>query len=83
MCLAVPAKIVKIEGTEAEVDFGGVRRTISVQLLPEAQVGNYVLVHTGFAIGVVDEADALKTLELLAQMEALGGEEDEHYRPVS
>ncbi len=68
MCLAVPAKILHIEGHEAEVDFGGIRRTVSVQLLPQARVGDYVLVHTGFAIGLVDEEEALETLELLRQM---------------
>ena len=68
MCLAVPAKILRIDGAEAEVDFGGIRRVINIQLLPQAQVGDYVLIHTGFAIGIVDEQDALETLELLRQM---------------
>ncbi|HIQ06427.1 MAG TPA: HypC/HybG/HupF family hydrogenase formation chaperone [Anaerolineae bacterium] len=68
MCLAVPAKILSIDGFTAEVDFGGVHRQISLQLLPEAQVGDYVLIHTGFAIGVVDPEEARMTLEMLREM---------------
>ena len=68
MCLAVIAKILQIDGATAEASFGGVRRRISLQLLPEAQVGDYVLVHTGFAIAVVDPAEAEATLALLAEV---------------
>ena len=70
MCLAVPAKILEITPDQlATVDFGGVQRVISVQLLPEARVGDYVLIHTGFAIGVIDETEARATLALLREME--------------
>ncbi|HEC36074.1 MAG TPA: HypC/HybG/HupF family hydrogenase formation chaperone [Anaerolineae bacterium] len=68
MCLAIPALITSIEGTSARAEIGGVERTISLALTPEAQVGNYVLVHTGFAIGVVDEEEAQETLRLLAEL---------------
>ncbi len=68
MCLAVPARILSIDGILAEVEFGGVRRTISLQLLPQAQVGDYVLVHTGFAISIIDPDEAKITLDLLRQM---------------
>jgi hydrogenase expression/formation protein HypC len=68
MCLAVPAQIRSINGTEAEVDVGGVRRTISLMLLPEAETGNYVYVHTGFAISLVSEAEALESLRLLQEL---------------
>jgi hydrogenase expression/formation protein HypC len=68
MCLAVPAQIRSIEGTEARVDVGGVSRTISLWLTPEAQVGDYVYVHTGFSISVVDEAEALESLRLLREL---------------
>jgi hydrogenase expression/formation protein HypC len=68
MCLAIPAKILSIEGTEAQVDVGGVGRTISLWLTPEAQVGEYVYIHTGFAISVVDEAEALESLRLLREL---------------
>ncbi|HEC33443.1 MAG TPA: HypC/HybG/HupF family hydrogenase formation chaperone [Chloroflexi bacterium] len=68
MCLAIPALITSIEGTSARAEIGGVERTISLALTPEAQVGHYVLVHTGFAIGVVDEEEAQETLRLLAEL---------------
>ncbi len=72
MCLAVPAKILEITPDQlAAVDFGGVQRVISVQLLPEAKVGDYVLIHTGFAIGVIDPEEARITLEMLTEMEQL------------
>jgi hydrogenase expression/formation protein HypC len=68
MCLAIPAKITSIEGVQAEVEIGGVGRTISVMLTPDAQVGDYVYVHTGFAINVVDEEEALESLRLLREL---------------
>jgi hydrogenase expression/formation protein HypC len=68
MCLAVPARIMEIRGTDADVEVGGVGRTISLMLTPEARVGDYVYVHTGFAIGVLDEAEALESLRLLASL---------------
>jgi hydrogenase expression/formation protein HypC len=68
MCLAIPAQIKSIDGFEAEVDVGGVGRTISVMLTPDAKVGDYVYVHTGFAISVVDEAEALESLRLLQEL---------------
>jgi hydrogenase expression/formation protein HypC len=64
MCLAVPVKITKVEGKEAEVDIGGISRRISVWLTPEAKVGDYVLLHTGYAISVLDQAEAAETLKL-------------------
>ncbi len=69
MCLAVPAEVLSVEGHEAEVDFGGVRRRVSVALTPEVQVGDYVVVHTGFAITVVDEEEAQETLKLFRELE--------------
>ncbi len=68
MCLAVPAQVKSVSGLEAEVEIGGVRRTISLWLTPEAQVGDYVYIHTGFAISVVDEAEALESLRLLREL---------------
>jgi hydrogenase expression/formation protein HypC len=82
MCLAVPAKILSIKGPQAEVEFGGVRRVISVQLLPEAQVGDYVLVHTGFAISLVDPAEAEITLDLLREMGDLDPLDPRDMQPV-
>jgi hydrogenase expression/formation protein HypC len=68
MCLAIPTRIRSIAGHEAEVEIGGVGRTISLWLTPEAQVGDYVYVHTGYAISVVDEAEALESLRLLQEL---------------
>jgi hydrogenase expression/formation protein HypC len=71
MCLAVPVLIRSIDGSNAVVDLGGVSRTISLTLTPEANVGDYVLIHAGYAIGVLDEAEAKETLDLLNQMVTL------------
>ena len=68
MCLAVPVRVVSIEGSEAEVEVGGVRRRVSIMLTPEVRAGQYVLLHTGYAISVVDEAEAQETLKLLQEM---------------
>jgi hydrogenase expression/formation protein HypC len=71
MCLAVPVKVVSIEGNEAEVEIGGVKRRVSIVLTPEARVGDYVLLHTGYAINVVNEAEAQETLKILEEMASL------------
>jgi len=68
MCLAIPAQIKSVNGCEAWVEIGGVGRTISLCLTPEAQAGDYVVVHTGYAISVVDEAEALESLKLLQEL---------------
>jgi hydrogenase expression/formation protein HypC len=68
LCLAIPTQIKSINGLEAEVEVGGVGRVISLRLTPEARVGDYVYVHTGFSISVVDEAEALETLRLLREL---------------
>jgi hydrogenase expression/formation protein HypC len=68
MCLAIPALITSIEGLMARAEVGGVARAISLVLTPEAQVGDYVLVHTGFAISIVDEQEAQETLRLLREL---------------
>ncbi len=71
MCLAIPVQITSIEGSEAEVEFGGIAQKISVFLTPEAEVGDYVLLHTGYAIAVVDEEEAQETLRIFEEMERL------------
>lgn len=68
MCLAIPALIKSIEGQQAEVDIEGVTRQVSLQLTPEAKVGDYVLLHTGYAISVIDAAEAEETLKLLREL---------------
>jgi hydrogenase expression/formation protein HypC len=77
MCLAVPGRIVEIiENAEpalrrGKVDFAGVRKDVSLAFTPEAGPGDYVLVHVGFALNVVDEEEAKKIFETLKQMEEL------------
>ncbi len=71
MCLAVPVRVVSIEGDEAETEIAGVRRRVSIALTPEVKVGDYVLLHTGYAIGIVDEAEARETLKLLEEIASL------------
>lgn len=72
MCLAVPGKILSISGEDfarmARVSFGGIVKEVSLVYVPEACEGQYVLVHVGFAISVVDEAEAMRTFEVLKQM---------------
>lgn len=69
MCLALPARIIALHGDDtALVDLGGVRQTVNVALVPEAGVGDYVIVHVGHAIGQLDEDEAQATLALFAEM---------------
>jgi len=64
MCLAIPARVMRVDGDKAQVDFGeGVLREVNVTLV-EAKVGDYVLVHAGYAIQLMDEKDALETIAL-------------------
>jgi len=64
MCLAIPARVMSVEGTKANVDFGqGVVRDVNITLV-EAKVGDYVLVHAGYAIQVIEEKEALETISL-------------------
>jgi len=75
MCLAIPALIKFIEDKEADVEIGGITRRISLWLTPEAKVGDYVLVHTGYAINIVDQEEAKETLRLLEEIAELAEEE--------
>jgi len=75
MCLAIPTRIEAIDGQMARVDLGGIERQISLALTPEAGVGDYVIVHTGFALSVLDEQEAQETLRLFAEIGALADEE--------
>ncbi len=81
MCLGIPGKIVEIAHTEQEtlvrmgkVDFGGIAREVCLAYVPEAQVGDYVIVHTGFAISQLDEKEAKETLSLLVETGILSAE---------
>ena len=68
MCLGIPGKVVEIEKNVAKVDVGGILRDISIDLCPDVSIGEYVLIHTGFAIQKVDEEEAKETLDLLRKM---------------
>ncbi|MDD4874167.1 MAG: HypC/HybG/HupF family hydrogenase formation chaperone [Dehalococcoidales bacterium] len=68
MCVAVPSLIIAIDGLEANVDVGGISRKASLMLTPEAKVGDYVLIHAGYAISIVDQEEAEATLELFKEL---------------
>ena len=77
MCLAIPGKIESISGDDpltrmGKVNFGGILKDISLAYVPEARVGDYVIVHVGFALSRLDEAEAHKVFDYLKQMEELG-----------
>jgi hydrogenase expression/formation protein HypC len=78
MCLAIPGKILDSEEQNGlrigRVQFGGITRRVSLDFVPEAQVGDYVMVHVGFAISRVDSAEAERTYRLLEEMGALEAE---------
>ncbi len=78
MCLAIPGKVITIEGKDTlsrvgNIDFNGVRKEVSLAYLPEVSVGDYVIVHAGFAISILDEAAARDTLQAF---ESLGDDAD-------
>ena len=68
MCLAIPALVKSIDGFHAEVDIDGVTRQVSIQLTPEVEVGDHVLLHTGYAINIIDAVEAEETLKLLREL---------------
>ena len=77
MCLAVPGKITSIAEGDAlqragKVSFGGVLKDVNLACVPEAKIGDYVIVHAGFAISILDEAEAEETFRYLQQIEELG-----------
>jgi hydrogenase expression/formation protein HypC len=73
MCLAVPMKLIERRETLGVAEVDGIRREVSLMLQPDAQLGDYVLVHAGYVIGTVDEAEAQATLELLRQVAEAAG----------
>ena len=88
MCLAVPGKVLEVRGIEelraGTVDFGGVRRDVSLAFVPDVNAGEYVLVHVGFALARIDEQAARETLEALrqiGQLEEIPPEEARHAPP--
>lgn len=67
MCIAIPGKVVEIAGAVAKVDVAGTRKEASLMLMEDVQIGDYVIVHAGFAIQKVDDAEAQETLRLLSE----------------
>jgi hydrogenase expression/formation protein HypC len=78
MCLAIPGKVLQAEAQNGlrvgRVQFGGIIRSVRLDFVPEAEIGDYVMVHVGFAISQVDESEAQRTYELLREMGALEAE---------
>lgn len=68
MCLAIPMKLIERERLQGTAELEGVRRQVGLMLCPEARAGEYVLVHAGYAIGTIDEEEANRTLELIAEV---------------
>ncbi len=89
MCLAIPGKVVEIDRTSTpvmgDVDFGGITKRVCLEWLPDIAVGEYVIVHVGFAISKVDEEEALETLKLFEKLgkisEELGGDDSGNPEP--
>ena len=76
MCLAIPAKVVEMNDNGlGQVETGGLRRQVNLRLVPEVKLGQYVLLHAGYAISTVSEEEAQETLDLLEQMAELAGAE--------
>jgi hydrogenase expression/formation protein HypC len=76
MCLAVPGKLISVDDSPSlmrsgKVDFGGIFKEVSLAYVPEAKLGDYVLVHVGFALSIVDEAEANQVFEYLRKMDEL------------
>lgn len=68
MCLAIPARVAAVDGTMARIELNGVERDVSIRLTPGIRIGEYVLVHAGYAIATVDEQEARKTLQLVQSL---------------
>lgn len=81
MCLGIPGKVVSIVGDDllymvGKIDFGGILKEISLAYVPEVQVGEYVIVHAGFAISVIDEEEAMQVFDYLKEMGELAALDD-------
>ena len=78
MCLGIPAKVIELYETNglkmAKVDFGGVIKEACMEYLPEVKLGDYTIIHVGFGLSILDEQEAMETMELLKQIDALGEE---------
>ena len=78
MCLGIPAKVIELYETNglkmAKVDFGGVIKEACMEYLPDVKLGDYTIIHVGFGLSILDEREAMETLELLKQIDAQGGQ---------
>jgi len=78
MCLAIPGKVIEIYETKgmkmARVDFGGVIKEACMEYLPEVKLGDYTIIHVGFGLSILDEQEALETMDLLKQIDDMGEE---------
>ena len=78
MCLGIPSKVIELYETNGmqmgKVDFGGVIKEVCMAYVPEVKVGDYTLIHVGFALNIIDEREAMETMELLRQIDAIGNE---------
>ncbi len=78
MCLAIPLKVMEVSGEKAIVEIEGVRREVSIMLVPDIKAGEYAIVHAGFAIGKLDEKEALENLQLIRNiLDSDEGESDD------
>lgn len=75
MCLAVPAKIIQIDGVMAVVEIDGVKREANLTFVPEAELGNYVLIHAGFAIQIWDESGVQEFNDIMSEISTAEGDE--------
>jgi hydrogenase expression/formation protein HypC len=80
MCLAVPLRLISVNGTDAVGEVGGIQREVSVMMTPDVKVGDYVIVHAGFAIQVLDQQEAEENLELLRQIGEAAEQKQEEVR---
>jgi hydrogenase expression/formation protein HypC len=78
MCLGIPAKVIELSEKNgmkmAKVDFGGAIKEACMEYVPEVQLGDYTIIHVGFGLSILDEKEAMETMDLLAQIEAMGEE---------
>jgi hydrogenase expression/formation protein HypC len=79
MCLGIPGKVIELYETNgmkmAKIDFSGVIKEACMEYLPEIKIGDYTLIHVGFGLSIIDEKEALETMQLLSQIAAMGEEE--------
>jgi hydrogenase expression/formation protein HypC len=78
MCLAIPARVVAIDGDNAIVDLGGVRKDVSLALVDDVAIDDYVIVHVGYALNKLDPDEAARTLALFAELEQYGAADTRH-----